>query len=70
MFAKLITMAEIWSPFLVFLIASINVLQDDEFMQRKEKALKTVTDICVSMLDVYDQEASGFSNEMVVDSSV
>lgn len=35
-------------------------------MQRKEKAIKTVTDIFVSMLDFYDQEKSGFSNEMVL----
>ena len=63
-------MVEIWSPFLVFLITSVNVLQDDEFMQRKEKAIKTVTDIFVSMLDFYDQEGGGFSNEMVVVNSV
>lgn len=50
----------------MFLITSINVFQDDEFMQRKEKAIKTVTDIFVSMLDFYDQETSGFSNEMVL----
>jgi len=41
-------------------------LQDDEFMQRKEKAMKTVTDIFVSMLDFCDQEASGVSKEMVL----
>jgi len=47
LFAKLITVVEIKSSFLVFLITS-DVLQDDEFMQRKEKAIKTVTDIFVS----------------------
>ncbi|KAF4788144.1 Coiled-coil domain-containing protein 93 [Turdus rufiventris] len=40
-----IRMFEIKSPFLVFLITFIDVSQDEEFMQRKEKALKTVTDI-------------------------
>lgn len=39
-------------------------------MQRKEKAMKTVTDIFVSMLDFYDQEASGFGNEMVAVNSL
>lgn len=41
-------------------------------MQRKEKVIKTVTDIFVSMLDFffYDEEASGFSNEMEVVNSV
>lgn len=40
-------------------------------MQRKEKALKTVTDIFVSMLDflLYGQ-VGGFSNKMEVVSSV
>lgn len=46
-------MFEIKSPFLVFLITFIGVSQDEEFMQRKEKALKTVTDIFVSMLDFF-----------------
>lgn len=57
-------MVEIKSSFLVFLITS-DVLQDDEFMQRKEKAIKTVTDIFVSKLLLFsnDQEASNFSNE-------
>lgn len=34
-------------------------------MQRKDKAIKMVTDIFVSMLNFYDQETNGFSNEMV-----
>lgn len=57
-------MIEIKSSILVFLITS-DVLQDDEFMQRKEKAIKTVTDIFVSkwLLFSNDQEASNFSNE-------
>lgn len=57
-------MVEIKSSFLVFLITS-DVLQDDEFMQRKEKAIKTVTDIFVSKLLLFSngQEASNFSNE-------
>lgn len=57
-------MVEIKSSFLVFLITS-DVLQDDEFMQRKEKAIKTVTDIFVSKLLLFcnGQEASNFSNE-------
>lgn len=35
-------------------------------MQRKEKAIKAVTDIFVSILDFYDQETSGFSYAVVV----
>ncbi|XP_009945515.1 PREDICTED: coiled-coil domain-containing protein 93-like, partial [Leptosomus discolor] len=38
--------------------------EDDEFMQRKEKAIKTVTDIFVSMLDFDAQEARLGENDM------
>lgn len=65
-------MFEIKSPFLVFLITFIDVSQDEEFMQRKEKALKTVTDIFVSMLDFFLFMAKWviFSNDMEVVNSV